>query len=253
MINPLDFSGKKFLVTGASTGIGKETAILLSKYGAKIILISLFENELKEALAVLNGNGHHYFEFDLNNIEKIEPLIKEISQEHGPFDGFVHCAGIGEVRPLNLSKYAFMLRVMNINFFSFVEISRCLTRKGAYKKGMNIVGVSAIGAFLGNSTKTAYCASKAAMNAATRCMAKELSSKGIRVNTVAPGVTKTKMFDDFESMKVESANQNDILKRQYLGVCQPIDIANSIAFLLSDMSKMVTGSCLAVDGGKLTS
>lgn len=253
MINPLDFSKKTFLITGASTGIGKETASLLSNYGARIILISLIESELKEALTVLHGTGHDYYEVDLNNIDRIEPLIKKIIEKHGPVDGFVHCAGIGEVRPLNLSKYAFMLRVMNINFFSFVEIARCLTKKNAYNKGMNIVGVSAIGAFLGNSTKTAYCASKSAMNAATRCMAKELSAKGIRVNTVAPGVTKTKMFDDFESMGVESDNTKNILQRQYMGICQPIDIAHSIAFLLSDMSKMVTGTCLVVDGGKLTS
>ena len=253
MTNPLDFSGKQFLITGASTGIGRETANLLSHNGAKIILLSLFENELKDAMASLDGNDHSYSEFDLNNIEGIEPLIKEIILTHGPFDGFVHCAGVGEVRPLNLSKYAFMLRVMNINFFSFVEISRCLTKKNAFNKGMKIVGVSALGAFLGNATKTAYSASKAAMNSATRCMAKELSSKGIRVNTVAPGVTKTKMFDDFERMEMDSDEYRAILQRQYLGICEPTDIANSIAFLLSDMSRMITGSCLVVDGGKLTS
>lgn len=253
MNNPLDFKGKQFLITGASTGIGKETAILLSNYGAKIILLSLFENELKDALTALNGVGHCYYEFDLNNVERIDPLIKEISERHGPFDGFVHCAGIGEVRPLNLSKYAFMLRVMNINFFSFVEISRCLTKKNSYNIGMNIVGVSAIGAFLGNSTKTAYCASKAAMNSATRCMAKELSSKGIRVNTVAPGVTRTSMLEKFEVVKIDSEEAHSITQRQYLGICEPVDIANAITFLLSDMSRMITGSCITVDGGKLTS
>jgi len=253
MINPLDFSGKQFLITGGSTGIGKETAILLSNYGAKIILLSLIENELKEAIASLNGKGHYYYEFDLNNIESIEPLMKNIIAKHGAFDGFVHCAGIGSVRPLNLSKYDFMLKVMNINFFSFVEISRCLSKKNAFNKGMNIVGVSALGAFLGNSTKTAYCASKAAMNSATRCMAKELSSKGIRVNTVAPGVTQTRMLEDFDNMNFDSDEYRSIKQRQYLGICQPADIANTIAFLLSDMSRMITGTCVPVDGGKLTS
>ena len=253
MTNPLDFTGKQFLITGASTGIGKETAILLSNFGAKIILVSLVENELQEAVSALKGEGHFYYHYDLNNVDGIEPLMKEIITNHGAFDGFIHCAGIAEVRPLKLSNYSFMQRVMNINFFSFVEISRCITKKNAFNKGMNIVGVSALGAFLGNSTKTAYCSSKAAMNSATRCMAKELSSKGIRVNTVAPGVTKTRMFDDFGGMEMDSDESRAIVERQYLGICQPVDIANSIAFLLSDMSRMITGSCIVVDGGKLTS
>lgn len=251
--NLLDFSGKKFLITGGSTGIGREAATMLSNLGAKIILISLNEEELKEAIQSLSGDGHEYYDFDLVNIDGIEALMKVIIGKHGPFDGFIHCAGIGAVRPLSLSKYDFMLKVMNINFFSFVEISRCLSKKNAFNKGMNIVGVSAVGAFLGNSTKTAYCSSKAAMNSAARCMAKELSGKGIRVNTVAPGATKTKMLDDFENMEIESGEYSSVLQRQYLGICQPHDIANSIIFLLSDMSRMITGSCIVVDGGKLTS
>ena len=253
MINPLNFRGKQILITGASSGIGKETAVLLSKLGAKIILLALYETELKDAIISLEGTDHHYYEYNLSNIEGIEPLIKEIVSNHGAFDGFVHCAGIGAVRPLNLSKYEFMLNVMNINFFSFVEIIRCLTKKNAYNPGMNIVGVSAVGAFQGDSTKTAYCASKAAMNSATRCLAKELSGKKIRVNTVAPGVTQTAMYDDFMKMDIDSDNYKAITQRQYLGICQPIDIANTITFLLSDMSRMTTGSCIGVDGGKLTS
>jgi len=253
MITSLDFTGRRIFITGASSGIGKETAIQLSKYGAKIILLALYENELREAITRLEGTGHHYYEYDLNNIEGIDRLMKEIRSEHGAFDGFVHCAGIGAVRPLNLSKYHFMLKVMNINFFSFVEIIRCLTKKNAYNPGMNIVGVSAVGAFQGNSTKTAYCSSKAAMNSATRCLAKELASKKIRVNTVAPGITKTAMFDELTKMDINSDEYRAIIQRQYLGICQPVDIANTIVFLLSDMSGMITGSCIGVDGGKLTS
>ena len=253
MINSLDFTGRQIFITGASSGIGKETAILLSKLGAKIIMLALYENELSEAINYLEGDSHYYYEYNLSNIEGIEPLIKDIISKHGAFDGFVHCAGIGAVRPLNLSKYDFMLKVMNINFFSYVEIIRCLTKKNAYNPGMNVVGVSAVGAFQGNSTKTAYSSSKAAMNSATRCLAKELSRKKIRVNTVAPGVTQTAMFDDFTKMGIDSDEYRAITQRQYLGICQPIDIANTIAFLLSDMSRMITGSCIGVDGGKLTS
>lgn len=248
-----NFTGKTILITGASSGIGKETSVYLSKLGAKILMISLDLNELEQTSLELSGESHAFYNFDLSEILGIEGLINKIIKDHGPVDGFVHCAGIGAVRPLSLSKYDFMLKVMNINFFSYVEIIRCITKRKFYNPGLNIVGISAVGAFQGNSTKTAYNSSKAAMNSATRSLAKELAGKKIRVNTVAPGVTQTAMYDDFLKMDIDSDNYRSITQRQYLGICQPIDIAYTIAFLLSEMSRMITGSCIGVDGGKLTS
>ena len=248
-----DFSNKKFLVSGAG-GIGAETAKLLNSCGASIILLDISEDNLNSVIVSLEKGDNKAYICDFSNIDGIEQVINQIVTENGPVDGFVHCVGIGSVRPLKMSKYDFMLKVMNINFFSFVEIVRCLSSKGRYNtKGMNVVGVSALGAFLGNSTKTAYCASKGAMNAAVRCMAKELAHKKIRVNTVAPGVTDTPMARAAEDYGSDSEEHRMILARQYMGVCQPLDIANTIAFLLSDMSRMITGNCIAVDGGKLSS
>lgn len=248
-----DFSNKKFLVSGAG-GIGAETAKLLNSCGASIILLDISEDNLNSVIVSLEKGDNKAYICDFSNIDGIEQVIKQIVAENGPVDGFVHCVGIGSVRPLKMSKYDFMLKVMNINFFSFVEIVRCLSSKGRYNpEGMNVVGVSALGAFLGNSTKTAYCASKGAMNAAVRCMAKELAPKIIRVNTVAPGVTDTPMARAAEDYGSDSEEHKMILARQYMGVCQPLDIANTIAFLLSDMSRMITGNCIAVDGGKLSS
>ncbi len=248
-----DFSNKKFLVSGAG-GIGAETAKLLNSLGASIILLDISEDNLNNVLKSLEIGDNKAYICDFSNIDGIEQVVKQIVAENGHVDGFVHCVGIGSVRPLKMSKYDFMLKVMNINFFSFVEIVRCLSSKGRYNpEGMNVVGVSALGAFLGNSTKTAYCASKGAMNAAVRCMAKELAPKNIRVNTVAPGVTDTPMARAAEDYGSDSEEHRMILARQYLGVCQPLDIANTIAFLMSDMSKMITGNCIAVDGGKLSS
>lgn len=252
-MNVLDFTGKRFVVTGAG-GIGAETAKLLNSFGASIILLDISKENLNNTLSALVGESNKSYKCDFSDIEGIEAIIKNIVAENGPIDGFVHCVGIGSVRPLKMTKYDFMLKVMNINFFSFVEIIRCLSNKGRYNPGgMNVVGISALGAFLGNSTKTAYCASKGAMNAAVRCIAKELAPKNIRINTVAPGVTDTPMARAAEEYSSDSDEHKMILARQYLGVCQPIDIANAIAFLMSDMSKMITGTCLPVDGGKLTS
>lgn len=253
MKNKLDFTGKTFVITGGGGGIGKSTGVMLSQHGARLILLDIFEEKLQDSLLSLEGKGHKYYVCDLSKVEELEALIKGIVKENGGVDGFVHCAGIGAVRPLNISKYEFMLNVMNINFFSFVEIARCLTRKGSFNEGMNIVGVSAIGAYLGNATKTAYCASKSAMNSAVRCMAKELAPKGIRVNTVAPGVTKTAMAASFNDLGIESDESKAILSRQYLGACEPEDISNTIMFLMSNLSRKITGSCISVDGGKLSS
>lgn len=252
MKNVMDFSGKTIVLAGAG-GIGAATAELLASLGARMILLDVVEEKLKEVLASLPGEGHVYYVCDFSAVESIEPLLAQMIQEQGPVDGYVHTTGIGAVRPLKMSKYDFMLRVMNINFFSFVEVVRCLTKKGAYNPGMNIVGISAVGAYIGNATKTAYCASKSAMNGAVRCMAKELSPKGIRINTVAPGATDTPMAREAADYRDGTEEQRINTLRQYLGTCQPQDIADAIAFLLSDMSRRITGTCLPVDGGKLTS
>lgn len=252
MKNVMDFSGKTIVLAGAG-GIGAATAELLASFGARMILLDVVEEKLKEVFASLPGDGHAYYVCDFSAVESIEPLLTQMIQAQGPVDGYVHTTGIGAVRPLKMSKYDFMLRVMNINYFSFVEVVRCLTKKGSYNPGMNIVGISAVGAFIGNSTKTAYCASKSAMNSAVRCLAKELAPKGIRLNTVAPGATDTPMAKEAADYRDGTDEQKINAMRQYLGTCQPQDIAYAIAFLLSDMSRMITGTCLPVDGGKLSS
>ena len=252
MNNKMDFTGKTIVLAG-SGGIGSSTAELLSSMGAKMILLDVAEENMKETIGKMEGEGHSYYVCDFSNIESIEPVINRLVEENGPVDGYVHTTGVGAVRPLKMSKYDFMLRVMNINFFSFVEVVRCLTKKGAFNPGMNVVGISALGAYIGNATKTAYCASKSAMNGAVRCLAKELAPKGIRLNTVAPGATDTPMAREATDYRDGTEEQRVNALRQYLGTCQPSDIADAVAFLLSDMSRMITGTCLPVDGGKLTS
>lgn len=252
MKNVMDFTGKTIMLAGVG-GIGSVTAQFLSSLGARMILLDVFEDKLKEVINSLQGDGHTYYVCDFSAIDTIEPLLAQVIKEQGAVDGYVHTTGVGTVRPLKMSKYDFMLNVMNINFFSFVEVVRCLSKKGAYNPGMTIVGISAVGAYIGNSTKTAYCASKAAMNGAVRCMAKELAPKGIRLNTVAPGDTDTPMSRQAADYRDGTDELRINQMRQYLGQCQPSDIADGIAFLLSDMSSKITGSCLPIDGGKLSS
>ena len=237
-MNIMDFSGKRIIVAGIG-GIGCAVVSMLKMLGARVICVDLKDTE---------------YTYDFSDVASIEQLVQTIVAKEGPVDGLVYAVGIGSVRPLKMTKYDFMLKVMNINFFSFVEMVRVLSCKGNYgSNGLNVVGISAVGAFQGNSTKTAYCASKGAMNAAVRCMAKELAPKKIRVNTVAPGVTDTPMMRSAEEYGAGSEAFKQISLRQYLGPCDPSDIANAVVFLLSELSRKITGTCVPVDGGKLTS
>jgi len=248
----MDFTGKKIVITGVG-GIGLETAVLISKLGARVSLIDINESALTNATKKLGESCISSYECDFSDVNSISALVKRIVKEIGSVDGFVFCAGITESRPIKIANYDSMKRVMDINYFSYVEFIRNLTLKGNYNEGMSIVGISSVGAFLGNPAQTAYAASKAAMNGATRCLAKELAPKGIRVNTIAPGTTDTPMFRQAAENHSDSEAFLNRLERQYLGLCKPIDIANGVAFLLSNMSSMITGSCLGIDGGKLSS
>ena len=252
MIDFMNFTDKKILVTGAAGGMGQAVSALLASYGAQVILLDRNEEQLRVAYKNLEGKGHSVYVCDLGQVEIIEELIGKVTEEQGPVDGFVHCAGIANVRPLKLSKYSYMVDVMNVNYFSFVEIVRCITKRKAFNPGLSIVGVCSIGAFYGAPTKTEYSSSKAAMFAAVKCMAVELADKGVRANVVAPGSTRTNMMEQAEEYSAGTDSFKQKLSRQYLGICEPEDIANSIAFLLSDKARMITGTCLTVDGGKMS-
>ena len=250
MIN-FDFSGKTYLITGASSGIGAAVAELIYKSGGNLVLIARDKTKLRTESKKL-GNCPFY-SIDLSSVSEIEHSLIPIIKECGPFDGFVHSAGLGTVRPLKLCSYEFMKNIMDVNFFSFVEIIRLLTRKGNFGEKMSIVGISSVASLEGNQSKTAYCASKAAMDSSIRCMAKELAPKGVRVNSVMPGITRTAIFDQIIDNGTDSSDLNNILARQYLGVCEPNAVASAVAFLLSDDAKFITGSSIPVDSGRLSS
>lgn len=253
MYNLVDLKGKRILVTGASSGIGKETVTLLDRLEAETILVARRKENLKEIVERLQNKESSYYVADLSKLDQVEGLINQIVAERGPLDGFVHSAGITSSRPFKTIKPDVLDVVMKINFYSFVELCRCITSKKRFAKtGCNIVGISSTSSIQGNSSKTAYCASKAAMDAAVRCMAKELANKHIRVNTVAPAFIETDIYDSFLEKGEGSKEAEMIMARQYLGLGQPSDVASLTAFLLSEASRFITGSTIGVDGGKLS-
>jgi NAD(P)-dependent dehydrogenase (short-subunit alcohol dehydrogenase family) len=250
MINPLDFTGKQVLIAGASSGIGKETAILLSKLGAKLALLDKDEDGLISTIGCLEGYDHQYFKYDLSDIDGIETKIGEIVSCFGPFDGFVHCVGMRCRRPLSMTTPNILNEVISLNFVSFIELVRNITKRKHFNEGLSIVGISSISSQKGGVSVT-YASSKAAMDSAVRCLAKELASKQIRINTVVPSQINSPAYSDL--LKMKGGEEDKTLERQYLGLGETIDVANAIAFLLNKSSKFITGAAIPVDGGFLSS
>ena len=246
-----NFTGKRILVTGASSGIGAAVTRTLADAGAEVIMVAKNAEKLASAAESLGVKA--FYPIDLSDVASLGAQVEAIIKERGPLDGFVHSAGIGTVRPIKMCTYDYMKQMMDINFFSFIEIIRVITKKKNFNEGMGIVGISSVAAEEGNQSKTGYCASKAAMNGAIRCLAKELAPKKIRVNAVMPGITRTAIFDQIMDNGGDSDDLRGILQRQYLGVCEPDNIANTVAFLLSEESNFITGSAVAVDSGRLSS
>lgn len=241
-----DLSSKTIVVTGAGSGIGRYTCIVASNQGAKVVLLDLSESGMQTTLSMMAGTGHKYYIIDLMNIDSLASLVKSIVDEYGEIHGLVHCAGISSRKPLNVLKRDGFLKLMDINFFSFVELVKLLAKKGRMADGGSIVAISSISSIKGYKAKTEYCVSKASVDAFVRCMALELASRKIRINTVMPAVVNTPL-----AAKAHLINQVVSVEEQSapLGVTEPEEVANLIVFLLSDATKTVTGTSLLIDGG----
>lgn len=248
----IDLTGKKILVVGASSGIGRQTAVTLGALGADLILMSRSKEKLEELASELaqSGGTHSVCVQDVGDLDAIDGCVAQITADHGKLDGLVYSAGVTNDRPLAMFKPAVVEETLRVNLNGFIETVRCTTRKNRFNPGMRIVGVSSSGAFIGKKAHMAYCASKAGMDGAIRCMAKELADKGICINSVAPGMIRTRMYERFlEDNNWDSSANDRLLKRQYLGIGRPEDVANAIAFLISPAARFITGVCLPVDGG----
>ena len=249
MINPMDLTGKHIIITGASAGIGREAAVQASKLGAKLSLIARNEDRLKDTLSMLEGDGHVYYSFNLNELDKIEDLIKEVTTAGGKVDGLVHCAGIGQNRPIKFCKPDHVQEIMQTSFMAFAELARVVSGKKFSNDGASILGISSIASIRGGKTQGAYAAAKSAMNGIIHPFAKELAPRGIRVNTVAFGMVDTDMYKGF----IESGcDVDDLLREQYLGIIPVQYAGNIICFMMSDVSKYITGSTLHYDAGVLS-
>ncbi len=244
MPNPFSLEGKVILITGASSGIGKDTAIECSKMGAQLIITARNPERLNETFGLLQGEYHQQFTADIATDSGIESLAGMLPG----LDGIVHVAGIIKPKPFHFLNRNELDEIMNTNFSGPTLLTNALIRKKLIKKQASIVFISSVSgvacSFLGGAS---YSASKGAINGIVKGMALDLAAKHIRVNSVLPGMIDTGIFDGSAISKEDLIEDR---KRYPLGrYGKPTDVAYAVIYLLSDASSWVTGSNLLIDGG----
>lgn len=241
--NPFSLLGKTVFVTGASSGIGRATAIACAKSGASLVATGRNEERLCCLTKALADKDVKALIADLTNEDQLKRLVAELP----PLDGVVLCAGINQTLPVSFLTRKKVDTVFGTNFFSQIELLRLLIKKKLLKEGASVVAISSIG---GNSAFTpgaaAYGASKAALLSWMKTAAKELAPR-IRVNCICPGQVNTPMNDNTEiSREQYDAYKNSIPMKRF-GEAE--EIADGAVYLLSDAASWITGTSLVIDGG----
>jgi NAD(P)-dependent dehydrogenase (short-subunit alcohol dehydrogenase family) len=247
MLNPLDMTGRRVLVTGASSGIGRETAIILSRLGAAIILVARNLERLEETLGRLDGAGHAIEVRDLSIYEDIPSWMRECATRHGPMDGLVHCAGLHLCVPVKVMAAADVETLWQTNVSASLWLAKAYRQRGVNNSGGSLVFLASAAGLVGQAGHSAYSASKGAVVAMARSLAMEFVGEKIRVNCVAPGWVSS-MSAEFAGGPTEE-QLAAIRSMHPLGFGEAADVAYAVAYLLCPASKWVTGTVLAVDGG----
>lgn len=239
---------KVALVTGASRGIGREIAMTFAKEGATVIVN--YQGSEEKAKAVVeeiqnNGGTAECICCNVADFERCESLIKDIVQKYGHLDILVNNAGIIRDGLLMKMSEEDFDKVLSVNLKGAFNTIRHASRYFLKQRSGKIINISSVSGVLGNAGQTNYSASKAGIIGLTKSVAKELGSRGINVNAIAPGFIETDMTDAMNEKAKEAVQQQITLGR--CGV--PADIAKAALFLASDMSDYMTGQILSVDGG----
>ena len=248
--NPMSLAGRRVLVTGASSGIGRAVAQLVARLDGRVVATGRDAGRLAATVETLAGEGHEAIPFDLGEIDAIPPFVQKLAGEGGALAGIAHCAGIQIGKPVRVTDQAFMDQMFRVNVESGIALARGLRQRGVAVPGASLVLLSSVSAMVGQASNVVYCASKGAVLAATKALAVELMRDKIRVNAVLPALVETEMAERFRSTMTEAQWQAYVA--QYpMGIGRPEDIANAVAFLLSEAARWINGIGLVIDGGVL--
>lgn len=244
MYNPFTLKNKTILITGASSGIGKSTAIECSKMGAKVIIIGRNQERLETTYNLLQGRGHTMFVFDLKKIEMFDELIENLPE----LDGLVNNAGIISTIPCNYITESKMCDILSINVNAPILLFSKLMKKKKIKKGASIVFTSSInGTIIGGLGSSVYATTKGALAGFVKSAAIECAQKNIRVNCICPGMINTNIYES--GIITDEQLKKDTEKYPLGRYGSPDEVAWSIIFLLSNASSFITGTNIIIDGG----
>ena len=242
--NPFSLVGKTILITGASSGIGRATAIECSKLGATCVITGRNEERLNETLSQMVGEGHQIITCDLDDSEAIETLVESMPI----LNGLVNNAGFNMVAPVQFIKEEDLKKILQTNTIAPIILLQKLLKRKKISKGSSIVFTSSLaGIGINSPGNNMYSATKGAISAFVRNAAIDLAPRKIRVNAVCPGMVHTELT----SHGIYSEEQlQENMKKYPLGRWgEPNDVAHAMVYLLSDASSWITGTNMILDGG----
>jgi 3-oxoacyl-[acyl-carrier protein] reductase len=245
----LQLKNKKTIITGANGGIGRALIEKFSEHGSDIIACVRKNNEdfNKKINEIKNKNKNNIivYEFDLSNSDETEKVIEKIIKEQENIDVLINNAGMNQVSLFQMTTMKKFREIFEINYFSNIIITQKVLKTMMKKKKGSIINISSNAAFERDVGRSAYASSKLSLIALTQVLSKEFAKFNIRVNSISPGLTKTRMMDD-----VSDKVKEEVIKKIPLGrVADPKDIANAALFLASGESDYITGENLNITGG----
>lgn len=241
--NPFSLLGKTILITGASSGIGRETAIECSRLGAQCIITARNKERLQQTLSELVGEGHSYIVADISTQEGIDELCTQVPA----VDGVVNNVGVNRRKPMKFIKSEDLDYIFHTNTYAPILVIKSLLKKKKITNGASLVFTSSVASMSSDLGNAMYGASKSALTSYMRYCARELADKGIRANSVHPGMVETNLIHN--GAVTQEDLEKDMLRYPLKRYGQPKEIAHMMIYLLSDASSWVTGQSFVIDGG----
>ena len=239
--NPFSLAGKRVLVTGASSGIGRQIAISFSKMGADLVATGRNVDRLSETMAALAPGNHVAIPADI--VDDAERLA--LADQAGLLNGLVHCAGTSVLAPIRLASQKHLRDLFILNYESPMLLTQRLLYRKAIQNSGSILFIASIAAHIGVPGVGAYSGTKAALLATVRCLAMELIKQKIRVNCLSPSLVDSPLLE----LMSKNVSLEEKSRDHPLGLGTPEDVANAAIYFVSDASRWVTGTTLIMDGG----